>query len=320
MSAMARLSFVLRVAALAAGWPGVISPAAFAAASPSQTVPELFAGELEDVGPQFLLLAATRPRPLELWTDVEFTSTSNATLVENNPKSSSITSAQAGGTWHFGERAYRGGRLRFESGVKVQTYRYGLLVGPKEKINFLEIDRNNFDLLGAHVQAGWRRDGWLAAVALRGASLRNRGNDRVFYQELGLEWQAYRQWQSGIRQTWTLGLDGAARWSHTDSFGLLPAGWNNRVEQAVVAAFDQSLGRGWRLQPAVRLQGTRYTHRDRERSDVHRSFRLSLIRPLGSAAELRFGVGYDRRVSSEAAMADFAKWDLELAGSARWQF
>lgn len=320
MNAVSCFSLALRVAALATVWPAVTSPAAPAAANPSQTVPELFAGELEDVGPQFLLLAAARPRPLELWTDVEFTSTSNATLVESDPKSSSLTSAQAGGTWHFGERTYRGGRLRFETGFKAQTYRYGLLMGTKEKINFLEIDRNNFDLLGAHVQAGWRRDGWLAAVALRGSSLRNRGNHRVFYQELGLEWQAYRQWRPGLRQTLTLGLDGAARWSHTDSFGLLPDGWNNRVEQAVVAAFDQSIGRGWRLQPAVRLQGTRYTHRDRERSDVHRSFRLSLIRPLGSAAELRFSVGYDRRVSSEAAMADFAKWDLGIAGSARWQF
>lgn len=289
-------------------------------AAPPPSVPELFAGEFEDVGPQYLLVAAPRPQPLELWTDLEITSTSNATLVETNPKSSTVTSAQAGGTWHFASRPLRGGRLGVEAGIKFQTYRYGLLSGPKEKINFLEIDRNNFDLVGAHLQAAWRREGWLATATLRGASLRNRGNDRVFYGELASEWQIFRQWRLGTHRTGALGLEGAARWSHTDSFGLLPAGWNNRIEQSVIAVLDQDLGRRWRLQPAVRVMGSTYTHRDRDRSDVHASARLSLIYPLAPAAELRLGLGYDRRDSSEPLIADFSKWDLGLAGGAHWRF
>lgn len=288
--------------------------------APPATVPELFAGEIEDVGPQFLLLAKPSARPLELWTDLEIMGTSNATLVETNPKASTITSAQAGGTWHFGERPLRGGRLAFETGFKVQTYRYGLISGPKAKINFLEIDRNDFDLIGAHLQAGWRRGGWLAATALRGASLRNRGNDRVFYQELAGEWQVFRQWRTTPRRAWAIGLEGAVRWSHTDSFGLLPAGWNNRVEQALVAVLDQDLGARWRLQPALRVQGSTYMYRDRSRSDVHASARLSLGYALAPAAELRLGLGYDRRDSSEPVIADFGKWDLGLVGSARWRF
>ena len=293
---------------------------ATAPAAPAATVPELFAGEMEDVGPQFLLLAQPGARPLELWTDLEVTGTSNATLVETDPKASTITSAQTGGTWHFGERPLRGGRLAFETGFKVQTYRYGLISGPKAKINFLEIDRNDFDLIGAHVQAGWRREGWLVATALRGASLRNRGNGRVFYQELAGEWQIFRQWRTTPRRAWTIGLEGAARWSQTDSFGLLPVGWNNRIEQGLIAVLDQNLGARWRIQPALRVQGTRYTYRDRDRSDVHASGRLSLVHALTTAAELRLGLGYDRRDSSEPVIADFRKWDLGLAGSARWRF
>lgn len=296
----------------------VTGTAARAAAAPS-LVPELFVGELEDVGPQFLLLAAARPAPVELWSELEVTSTSNATLVETNPSSSTLTSAQAGGTWHFAERPRWGGQLAFETGFRLQTYRYGLLADPKRVVNFLEIDRNNFDLVGAHVGASWRREGWLALASLRGASLRNRSNDRVFYQEGALEWQLYRQWRVGGRSSLTVGAEGAMRWSHTDSFGLLAPGWNDRIEQSLVAVFDGALGAAWRLQPALRVQGSHYTYRDRRREDVHATGRLSLVRRLGRA-ELRLGLGYDQRNSSEAVIADFSKWDLSLAGRAQWRF
>jgi hypothetical protein len=290
----------------------------FTAPTPPQ-VDELFAGELDDVGPQYLLLANARPPPLELWSDLEITGTSNATLVETNPKASTITSAQAGGTWHFSARPRWHGQLALETGFRLQTFRYGLLAGPKQKINFLEIDRNDFDLVGAHVAANWRRDGWFASTALRGASFRNRAADRVFYQEISAEWQVFRQWHLGPRMTLTAGGEGALRWSHTDSYGLLAPGLNNRLEQAFVAVLDRALTDTWRVQPALRVQGTRYTHRDRHRDDVHASGRLSLIRAIGGG-ELRLGLGYDRRESSEAETFDFKKWDLNLGGRMQWQF
>lgn len=296
------------------------TPLATAAPAPATAVPELFAGEIEDVGPQFLLLSAPRPQPLELWADLEFTGTSNATLVETDPKSSTITSAQAGASWHFGNRPLRGGQLSFEGGFKVQAYRYGLVTGPTQVINFLEIDRNDFDLLGAHLQAAWRRGGWLATTTLRASSMRNRTTNRVFYQEAALEWQAFHQWRLNPRRSWIFGVDGAVRGSHTDSYGLLPAGWNNRYEHSIVALLDQQIGASWHLQPTVRVLGTCYSHRDRDRTDIHGSARLSFSRPLGSTAEFRCGFGYDRRNSSEAAIADFRKWDLTLASSAHWRF
>lgn len=289
-----------------------------ASAAVPAMVPELFADEYQDVGPQYLL-TGVRLRPLEVWSEFEVTRTSNATLVESNPTASTITSAQAGGTWHFAPRARWGGQLEFETGFRVQTYRYGLLSDPKRQINFLEIDRNDFDLIGAHVGASWRRDGWLALTTLRGASLRNRGNDRVFYQEAALDWQLYRTWRIGTRGALTAGADGAVRWSQTDSFGLLAPGWNNRIEQSLLAVFDQPIGPHWRVQPALRVQGSHYTSRGRDREDVHGNVRVSVVRAIG-LGELRLSIGYDRRESSEAVIADFSKWDLGLAGGIRWRF
>jgi hypothetical protein len=110
------------------------------------------------------------------------------------------------------------------------------------------------------------------------------------------------------------------RWSNTDSYGLLPAPWNNRLEQGMIALLEQRIGTRWKLQPAVRVLGTEYVHRDRSRSDVHVSGRVNVIYQLAAQAELRLGVGYDRRDSSEPTTADFEKWDGGLTGSAHWKF
>ena len=308
----------MRLTPIILGLVALLTSAGLAAATPVK-VPELFAGEIDDVGPQYLLVANVRPQPLELWSDFEITGTSNATLVETNPTRSTITSAQLGGTWHFAPRPRWGGLLAFEAGFRGQTFRYGLLKNPKQPINFLEIDRNNFDLIGAHLAATWRREAWFVSAALRGASFRNRAADRVFYQELSAEWQVFRQWRFGAHTTLTAGGEGALRWSHTDSYGLLAPGLNNRVEQALVAVIDRALTVTWRVQPALRVQATRYTHRDRHRDDLHASARLSLIRAVGPG-ELRLGLGYDQRESTEAETFDFKKWDLALGGRMQWRF
>jgi hypothetical protein len=300
-------------------WAGllILAVTTSLAATPPQ-VPELFADEYQDVGPQYLLTGA-RARPLELWSDFEVTRTSNATLVESDPTASTLTSAQVGGTWHFPSRPRWGGQLAGETGFRLQTYRYGLFSDPKRVINFLEVDRNNFDLIGAHAGVSWRREGWLASAALRGASLRNRGNDRVFYQEAAFDWQVHRSWKVGARGTLMAGLDGAVRSTQTDSFGLLARGWNNRLEQGLMAVFDQPMLGRWRVQPALRVQGSHYTSRGRDREDLHTSGRLAVVRGIGPA-EVRISLGYDRRESTEPAIADFRKWDLGAAGGIRWRF
>jgi hypothetical protein len=307
--------FLLRVAAPSAAAIQLPTAVEDAGVTPGPLVATTAAQAAKPVA----LAQAVRPQPLELWTEFELTSTSNPTIVEQHPTSSTITSVQAGATWHFSPQPRWGGQLAFETGFRGQTYRYGLLSDPNRKINFLEIDRNDFDLVGAHVGASWRREGWLGMASLRGASLKNRANSRVFYQEGAGEWQVYRSWRLGAQSSFTAGAEGALRWSHTDSFGLLAPGWNNRVEQALVAVIDHGLGAKWRLQPALRVQGSHYTYRDRARDDVHASGRLSLVRPFGPG-ELRLGVSYDRRNSSEAVIADFEKWDLSLAGRLQWRF
>jgi hypothetical protein len=67
------------------------------------------------------------------------------------------------------------------------------------------------------------------------------------------------------------------------------------------------------------VQGSHYTSRGRDREDVHASGRLGVVCGIGPA-EIRLSLGYDRRDSTEPAIADFSKWDVGLAGGIRWRF
>ncbi len=297
-----------------------VSPSAPAPATATNAVPELFAGELADVGPQFLLQAKPVPRRFEVWTDWEYTGTDNVLLEPTHPTESTLLAAQAGLNWRAKESAWRGGRLLWDVGVRAQAYRYGFLANPNYPVNFIEIDRNNFDLGGVRTALAWHRGDWLVAGALNEAALRSRRTGRQFYRETVADWQVFRQWTLRPRTLLAAGLDGAWRWTRTNSFGLLPDSWNDRAELAVVMTLEQRLGTAWRLQPSLRLQGTHYTHADRSRNDRHIFARVTLARPLGAHTEARLSLGHEQRESSDLTVNDYKKWDLALGGTVRWQF
>lgn len=291
-----------------------------AAQSSAPTVPELFAGELDDVGPQYLLVAQPRHRPWQLWADLELTATSNVTLVETDPASSTVTVAQVDFLRESVRRPFAGGTWGWTAGAQGQAYRYGYLTGTQEQINLVEIDRNNFDLGGLHARVDWQRGPWLASLGARGSTLRANATDHTFYRELAAEWALF--WQKALRpgRTLAFGLDGAMRFSETDSFGLLPHDWNNRVEQSFTCLLDQQLGATWHLRPSLRYILSHYTAAERDRFDQQFSARLALTRPLGRWAHLRFTLGYDHRESRDPLVPDFSKWDLGLGLGARWKF
>lgn len=286
----------------------------------AHTVPELFVGELDDVGPQFLLQARPSERHFEVWTDWDYSATSNVTLESSKPVSSTLLAAQAGVSWRSTPRALAGGSLTWETGIRVQGYRYGFLANSNHPVNFIEIDRNNFDLGGANAGLSWRRNNWLVTGGVRGATLRSRSTNRRFYEEFVGDVLALRQWTLRPTTAVAVSADAARRWTRTDSFGLLPDPWNDRLEVGVVASAEQRLGPTWRLQPSFRVQYTHYTHADHARQDRHLFFRVSLVRPIGDNAEVRLSVSQEQRESSDGMVPDYHKWDAGLGGSARWRF
>lgn len=299
-----------------ASCPAQLAPRGLAA----RTVPELFAGEMDDVGPQYLLEAKPAPRHFEAWTDWEYSGTDNVMLESTNPVSSTLLSAQAGVTWRSSARPMAKGALTVEAGARAQAYRYGFLANSNHPVNFIEIDRNNFDLGGAHVAVDWRRSNWLVIGGVRAAGLRSRSTHRRFYEEMVTDLQVLRQWNPRPATALAAGIDASRRWTRTDSFGLLPSSWNDRAEFGLILSAEQRLGTAWKLQPSARLQITHYTHADRPRQDRHLFFRLSLARPITESAEVRLSIGQEQRESTDPLVPDYHKWDLALGGTVRWRF
>ncbi len=291
-----------------------------AGTTPAMTVAEIFAGETEDVGPQFLLQAKPAVRRFEVWTDCEYLGTNNVLLAPTHPTKSTLLSAQAGLIWRAKEIAWRGGKWRWDIGTRAQIYRYGFLDNANLPVNFIELSRNNFDLGAVRTSLTWQRGNWLAAGGLGETALRSRSMGRQFYRETVADWQVFRQWTLRPNTVLAAGLDGAQRWTRTDSFGLLPDSWNDRAELSLVATLERRLGAQWRLQPSLRLQATHYTHADRSRNDRHIFARVSLTRVLGEHAEARLSFGHEQRESSDVTVNDYKKWDLGLGGTVRWQF
>lgn len=298
------------------------SSRAVAAARPSaSSVEELYRGEIDDTGPQYLLQpAAGRPARFTVWTRADASWTDNATFTETNPGGTTVSSFQFGGDARCLERTVAEGRLRLTVGAHGQIFRYGLASDDDQVIDFLQVDRNNFDLAGAHARATWQRGPWLAASALQGTLLHNRSAGRTFYRELAWDAALYRQWNVAGKATVLVGADLARRWTRTDTYGLLPTGWNDRAEAGLSAAWQQPIRGNLAWRATTRAQATRYTHRDRARHDITGTLGAELIYTWRERCDLRLFVSHERRDSSEPGIPDYARWEAGAGAGLRWEF
>ncbi len=133
-------------------------------------VPSLYEGELEDVGPQMLLME----RPPHDWffaaADLQNYYTSNAALDETATWSDvSVFTAEAG--VNAGPFSFADGKLAVSGGYRYQTFKYGWLSGRTNhdiaNSAGVKLDRLDFDTHTGHLEAEWTHGGWFAGVSAR---------------------------------------------------------------------------------------------------------------------------------------------------------
>lgn len=311
-SALLSLAVALPLAALAA------APADRPSAS---AVEEIYRGEFDDTGPQYLLQpAAGRAARFAVWSRADASWTDNATFTETNPGQTTVSSFQLGGDVNCLERTVAEGKLRLAAGAHGQIFRYGFASDDDRVIDYLQVDRNNFDLLGTHVRATWQRGPWLAASALQGTMLHNRSAGRTFYRELAWDAALYRQWSVAGKATVLVGADLARRWSTTETYGLLPRSWNDRAEAGLTAAWQQPIRGKLAWRATARAQASEYLHADRSRRDVTGSLGAELIYTWRERCDLRVFVSHERRDSTEPGIPDYARWEAGAGAGMRWEF
>lgn len=285
------------------------------------TVEEIYRGEFDDTGPQYLLKpAAKRAARGTVWARTDVSWTDNALFAEDRPQDTNIASLQLGADLRVTERPLAGGTFTLGAGGRGQTFRYGLAGGDDRVIDTLQVDRNNFDLLGAQVRAAWRRDPWLVTSSIQGTLLHNRSAGRTFYRELAWDAALYRVWNPTGRASLLVGADLARRWTETDTYGLLPRGWNDRAEAGLAAIWQQPIrGRlSWRA--TARAVIADYTHADRSRRDATGTLSAELSYAWREWCDLRIFLTHERRDSTEPAIHDYSRWEAGAGAGLRWEF
>jgi hypothetical protein len=298
-----------------------LSLRAAAPAAATATVEELYAGETADTGPQYLLLPGVpREKRWVLWSRADFSWTDNATFVDKNPSSTNITSWQAGLDAKVLTRDLAGGRLTVAAGGRGQIFRYGLLGENTKIIDFQQVERNNFDLLGAGLRETWQRGAWLATSGQQGALMRNRRAGRTFYRELAWDVGLYRQWRWESGAQLLVGGEVVRHWTWTDTYGLLPSSWNDRLEGSLSAAWSQPVLDRLVWRTTVRVLHAGYNHAGRHRTDENEVAGTELLWKLHERWELRLFLAYDRRDSNEPGVSDYRRWEAGSGAGLNWEF
>ncbi|KAF0181445.1 MAG: hypothetical protein FD161_118 [Limisphaerales bacterium] len=273
--------------------------------------PELFQGELKDVGPQSILKVKQKRTVFQVIMDSQFFYTSNQNLAED-----------AAGTSLFVNNAQIAyapppiqtdrGAVTLRAGFAQLWFNYGLGDRPATKGNI------DFDLQGVFGEARWAfRQGWTAEASVNWSRLINHQPTYTTYRQFYSEWESRIGVTRNVSFSETRSLTFAWQMNYhvTDSPDALasvppsPRNTNDRMDNSFLAAYTHVFGPKLAVQPYYRLLTTRYSSQD-ARFDYLHSFGLSAYVTLHQNVSLRGFLSYEIKDSDAAIVPDYQKFDL----------
>jgi hypothetical protein len=272
----------------------------------SLAAPELYPGEMEDVGPQFLVArerqAAAERRLFEGFADTQLFYTSNALLTEKGNQDTSVMVFTLQAAFNLPQFELAGGTVSPRVGYRHQWWLYSL----DDTSNQL----NNFDFavgsLFIGVQHNWG-DRWIATAALDYNRFLSADNDWAeFYVELVPNWSLEHIIPIGESAQITLGYYGAYHFTQTDPQPVRHI--NDRLDNALGFTYTRELLPSFFLQTSYRWQWSHYTENS-DRNDIYHNAGLALIYVFNDWASIRAFVNYENRNSTDDTVADYNKWD-----------
>ena len=274
--------------------------------------PELFQGELKDVGPQSILKVRQQRTLFEAVADSQFFYTSNQNLAEDAAGTSLFVNTLQVAYAPPPIQTSRGA-VAPRVGARHQWFNYGLGDDPASKG---ELD---FDLQALFAEARWAfRQNWVAELGLEWSRLLNHTPGYDAYRQFYSEWMP----RAGLTRTFAFGETRSATFSWqvnyrlTDAAPAVPTALsgitrhtNDRVDNALLAAYTHVFGPKLAVQPYYRLLLTRYGGQA-GRFDYLHNVGLSAYLTLHQNASLRGFLSYEIRDSDTAAIADYQKFDI----------
>lgn len=273
-----------------------------------EVVSELYAGELQEAGPQYILKYDPRRSWLDAMADVQYYYTSNVFLTENPTHNATedtgllVSTAQVALAPNPGFQAGEG-ILFPRLGFRHQWYNYGL--------DSTDNGLNNFDFDAQTVFADLRyvyKDSWVFKGGfdwqrLLGHESPGSGdNDYAeFYKEY-VPWLGADKYFTLVDETlfFVAGYDIRYRFTDVDPIFGLSSFRNDRLDQTANLGLIYAPVENLFLQPYYRLQYTHYTRdSNSERDDFLHTFGFSASYRLTDWARVRGFVSYDIRDSDQ---------------------
>lgn len=283
-------------------------------------VPALYEGELEDLGPQYLLMRKPVHKYFDFYTDLQWYYTSNATLAENNAGPSDVMVWSNQLAFLPGDiEGFRDGTLKPRLGFRYQVFRYGQIKGDDKLINGNQVDLNDFQARTPFAELLWTKDKWGISAGYRFTDLRSRSTDTSFYRENVFYWSVGRQFPLKNDYMFQLIYDGDYRITHTDPAPLQPTDINNRTNQAVTGVLTKVINSRWIIQPSVRGQFSKYTESPVSRQDWTLSGTLNVAYYFTQRLSARGFINLDRRRSSQVN-SSYDNYNLGVGSTFTFRF
>jgi hypothetical protein len=283
-------------------------------------IPVLYEGELEDIGPQYLLLEKAKRDWFKLFADLQVYSSNNAGLFENNPESTDIIAATAQIAIIPYVGKYNGGDVTTRVGYREQHFFYGAISGSDQTVNGTPAKNLDFNNRQPFADVTYERGPLTLKLGIHYSELLNRETSDQFYSEIAPAWSASYDIEVSPKALVTLSYFGSYRSTKSESFGLLPKDWNDQIKQGLSATYSRLLKEKWILQTSLGVTHSEFESPDRDREDLLRFFNLSIVHIVSDEITLRIYTSYEARNSSEPTTEDYNNWNLGTAVSLNWGF
>jgi len=272
----------------------------------TSAAPELYPGEMEDVGPQFLVArdqkAAPERRLFEAFVDTQLFYTSNALLTEKGNQDTSVMVLTLQAAFNLPQFELAGGTVSPRVGYRHQWWMYSL-DDTSNQLNNFDFALSTFFL---NFQHNWN-DRWVANVGLEYNRFLSADNDWTeFYVELMPNWSFEHIIPIGESAQIALGYYGSYHFTQTDPQPTRNI--NDRLDNALGFTYTRELRPSLYLQTTYRWQWSHYTENS-DRNDIYHNAALALVYVFNDWASIRTFISYENRNSTDDTVADYNKWD-----------
>ena len=266
----------------------------------TNAVPELYAGETGDVGPQSVLQIKSRRTYIEAFADAQYFYTDNMFLANQNKQGADVLVSTVSAALAPTPYDCADGLLAPRLGYQQQWFTYGQ-GGPQTVTAFnfathtfsrVNLDQFDFNVMTVFSDVSWSRQNWTFTAGGDYRQLNNAQSTDEFYKEYVPRWTARRDFFTSDKTAVSIGYEGDCRL--TETANVPPqngCNFNNRVDNSLIVVGSWRLCRHAIWQPSYRFQQTHFTVATRD--DYLNSFGLALYIPINDYITLRGYVSYD---------------------------